>query len=65
MPVYTVDLTMQYSTEIEATDEDEAHELAIQEAGSDSTWMAEAESNVKLSDNQYTNQQELKDREDG
>ncbi len=64
MPIYKVDVTATFQYEIEAKDEDLAGEMAIDKVKDDPSFLIDnAETDVELSDNQYTDQQELLDRE--
>jgi len=64
MPIYSVTITATYTTEVEAKDEDLAGEKAIEIINDDPSYLIQnAETDIELSDNQYTDQQELLDRE--
>jgi hypothetical protein len=63
MAVWKVEVVCHNIFELEAKNEDEAHDKAVQLMRENEAWTEALESTIELSDCQYTDQQELQDRE--
>ena len=63
MPIYKVIVDVKQELEIQAENEEQASEYALQELGECSEWIGDLDTEITLADSQYSAQDELKDRE--